>query len=134
MPKTKRNAANGPAEGFDQHVILYAKGWYKRSGNIKADLKALLMKYSGSGRGDIPDHDVMQMLVDAFVMYACDNTYNSSEAIMEMLGLKWSKAFARFNRTPEQVMIGSLSIIDGGFVDMGQKFDISFENESLTPA
>lgn len=31
-----------PAQGFHRHVILYAKGWYGKSGDTIGDLKKLL--------------------------------------------------------------------------------------------
>lgn len=98
---------------FDHHILLYAKNWYKESGNIIEDLKVLLAKYAGLDLEYITDRDIRECLANCFAKYCpeCDR----GRAIQEMLG--WSWANFRVTRTPEQIMIGLLAIAEGKYVD-----------------
>jgi len=112
-----------PAKGFAQHIILYAKGWYGRSGNILQDIAELLKVYAGLSEPSI--RDAKEVLCSAFAEYGRDNYYDMFEAVYEITGWKW-ESFPPVKRTPEQVMIGKLSIIDGEYVDTSEKLNVDF--------
>ena len=98
---------------FDHHILLYAKNWYKKSGNIIEDLRILLAKYSGTDVDFITPNLVRECLVSCFNDYA--PCYNKDRALLEMLKWGWTGQIS--SRTPEEVMLGSLSIAEGKYVD-----------------
>lgn len=112
------------AEGFSQHIILYAKGWYGKGEHILKDLSILLMMYSNSPSPSIGD--AKEMLCRTYAEYGSKNSFDLFEAIYEIAGWKWENWSKIGNRAPEQVMIGKLSIIDGEYVDPSQKLNIDF--------
>lgn len=115
---------NDIAEDFSQHVLLYAKGHYGRSGDIIRDLKVLLEKYAMIG--DPSDNDVKHLLVSAYIDYGCKKEHIQKEALLDIIGWKWP-GYPFLTRTPEQVMIGQLAIAEGKFVNLSKKFpDIHF--------
>jgi hypothetical protein len=54
-----------------QHIVLYSKGWYKKSPNHIEDLKTLLSKYSLLDIKYVSDCDIYNIVADAFVE-VCD--------------------------------------------------------------
>ena len=98
---------------FDHHILLYAKNWYKRSENIVADLRVLLCEYSALYPEHVSDNDIRRLLCGCWNEYA--PWFNKDEQLQEMLGWSWYNNFRQ--RTPEEIMIGSLSIAEGKYVD-----------------
>jgi len=98
---------------FDHHILLYAKNWYKRSGDILKDLKILLEEYTGNL---MSDSDVRECLCNCYSQYA--PMFDRGRDLQAML--KWGWYFQMCNRTPEEIMIGSLSIAEGKYVDPTQ--------------
>ena len=111
---------------FTHHVVLYAKHWYGRSGDPIADLRALICLYADLEPKFVPDNDIYGLVAGAFAE-CVHNPYDISEAIMEMLGKKWSPPFNKCNGIPIGAMLGKLSIVDGCYCDPEQKLDIKFE-------
>lgn len=110
-------------EGFGQQVILYSKGWYGRSGKGAIhDLMRLLAKYSNSDLEYISEKDAWEILCRT--AGDCVSRFDIGEALYETVGGKW-KGF--IDRKPENVLIGKISIVDGGYVDMADKMDFSLE-------
>lgn len=99
---------------FDHHILLYAKGWYKKSGNVTEDLKILLANYASLSLEHITDNEMKECLAICFAKY-CPN-YELGRAISEMLGWRWLIS----TRKPEEIMIGLLSIVEGKYVDPTQ--------------
>lgn len=99
---------------FGHHVILYAKGWYERSDNILNDLQSLLELYAGT---KVSQLDVKDILCQTFSEY-CPST-ERARAINEMLGWSYHHEL-NIKRTPEQIMIGLISICDGKYCDPTQ--------------
>jgi hypothetical protein len=97
---------------FDHHILLYAKGWYNKSGNILEDLKILLSNYA---KIDASTGDVKECLANCFAKYCPES--DRGRAIQEMIGWSWYSLYPSIKRTPEQIMIGTLSIADGKYVD-----------------
>ena len=113
-------------DNFGHHVILYAKGWYGSTDSIIDDLKAMLALYAGIELPFISDRDVYGMIAGTFAEFV-HNPHYIEEAIMEMIRMKWAPPFDRFNGTPESVMLGKLSIIDGCYCDPSQMLNIKFK-------
>jgi hypothetical protein len=96
---------------FDHQILLYAKHWYKRSEDgIFADLITLLTEYSGC---EPSLGDVKECLCSCWAKYCPEHMRVQSTE--EMLGWSWRNSL--MSRTPEQVMIGALSITKGNYVD-----------------
>ena len=94
-------------KNFEDHVILYAKGWYGRSDRgIIPDLSDLLSWYSGTLIADISKNDVMEFLISTFVRTT--KPYHMIEAIKEILIPRF--ADTQLNRSPECILIGKISI------------------------
>lgn len=53
---------------LSRHIILYSKGWYKKSPNYIDDLKILVAKYNGNSPADINVFDVYMSVAEAFVI------------------------------------------------------------------
>lgn len=115
IEEKNENVTKEIPDTFDHHILLYAKGWYKKSGNIIEDLKKLLSKYAGLYPDHIYEGEIKRCLVDCFAKYCPD--YERGEAIQEMLGWKWGNNGVVKDRKPEEVMIGKLSIAEGKYVD-----------------
>jgi hypothetical protein len=110
-------------DNFDHHILLYAKNWYMKSGNIIEDLKILLANYSGTHVRDISEGDIKECLADCFAKYCpeCER----GKAIQEMLGWGW---YLISNRTPQEVIIGKLGITEGKYVDPTQLLPVLVKN------
>jgi len=99
---------------FEHHILLYAKGWYKETENGKLeDLKVLLSEYAGI---EASINDVKAMLCSCFANY-CPKSM-MPDAIQEMLGWSWKSDFMK--NTPEAIMLGSLCLVKGHYVDPTQ--------------
>jgi hypothetical protein len=111
--------ATKPATGVDNQIILYAKHWYGRSDNIINDLKEVICKCCWLD--SVSDRDVMELLSRTFSVYCTE--HDRSEGLFEMLGWKWKGFSENLQRTPEQVMIGKLSIVKGEYVNKAEMMD-----------
>lgn len=106
------------SHSFSQQILLYAKNWYGKSGNIIEDLKILFTEWSDIPTEFITDRDIHTLLVDAFVEYVSLKPFDHKEALQEMLGWRWGRSnSALSDRKPEEVMIGKLSVVDGKYVN-----------------
>lgn len=113
---------------FENQIILYAKGWYKKSDDVMDDLKTLLSEYIGQ---EASLNDVKSILCTCFGKYCPE--HDRGEAIAEMLGWSWRSAFFE-GRTPEQVMVGKLAIADGLYVDTDELLPVlEYSEEEKTP-
>jgi hypothetical protein len=93
---------------FEDHVILYAKGWYGRSDNgIISDLSALLAAYSNIAPEHVSKNDVIEFIIHAFVRTA--KNIDLYEGIREIL-IPPFPADSPYHRNPEEVMLGKISI------------------------
>lgn len=113
------------ADGFANQVIIYSKHWYGRTDNIIDDLKRLLAEYTGNNIDIISEHDIWQILTATFEEFV--PLYARQEALFEMLGKKWAGFAEYLNRTPEQIMVGNLTICKGECADMSKKMDFSLD-------
>ena len=113
------------AQGFSQHIVLYAKGWYKSSHkDIIGDLKKLLSVYSNTDLQYISDHDAWEFLCRTF-SECVTNKHEIYDALFEITGRKWA-GFEHLSRKPEEVMIGKIAISEGHFVDPESKLNFTF--------
>ena len=103
-------------QNFDHHIILYAKNWYKKSGDILEDLRTLLCEYGLLEPKYVSDSNIREALANCFAKYAPE--YDRGRWIQEMLG--WDLFNPLKPRTPEEVMLGALSITEGKYVDPTQ--------------
>ena len=101
---------------FGHHILLYAKGWYARSGDVLADLRTLLTEYSGTDPEYISDSNIRELLCECYLKYA----KHSGRELMDMLGWGWIV----IKRTPESIMLSGLSIADGKYVDPTKKLNV----------
>lgn len=117
-----------PLDGFEQHVVLYSKGWYGKKNNIIEDLKILLAKYAGLELAYISERDIFQMLITTYIQVTNElSIYQKTEWLMEITGKKWGYPFnEKFNRKPEEVLLGAISVCDGEFVNTSELFKITF--------
>jgi hypothetical protein len=116
-------------KSFENQIILYAKGWYKKSVyGILADLKTLLSEYAGV---DASLNDVKQILCSTFANYCPE--YYRGKAIQEMLGwYGWDSELSR--RTPAEIMIGSISCCEGKYCDTDELLPVlQYEEDEKTP-
>jgi len=119
-----------PLSGITNQILLYAKGWYGKSLDNIADIKKIISKYCGLEIEYIPDNDVWELLASTF-SECVKKDFEVKEAILEMLG-KHMGGGKIFNRPPEKVIIGKLSIADGGYVTMTEKMS-DFKIEIVFP-
>jgi hypothetical protein len=113
-------------QSFDHHILLYAKHWYKRSGNILEDLRVLLAEYSGNGLKLTSESDVKECLCNCYAEYA--PMYNRGRALQEMLGWGWVMPMG--GRTPEQIMLSQLCTIEGKYVDPDKLLPVLVKDKS----
>lgn len=111
-------------QGFEEHVVLYAKHWYKRTKDPIRDLKKLLSHYCGMELKDIRTNDIYGFLISAFLNTMSDktNTCVYSDAITEMLGKRWGRKGSLKDRKPVHVLLGNISICDGDYANMNKLF------------
>ena len=64
------------------HLLLYAKGWYQR-GDIIEDVKKILGHRCGIDPKHMPNRDVWEQLVSAFLEY-CDDECDIGSLLLEM--------------------------------------------------
>jgi len=113
---------NKPLSGTTNQILLYSKGWYGKSGNIIEDIRTLVSKYCGLEPRYVSERDIFDLLASTF-SECVHNEFEITEAIMEMTGKKWLGFNLNLNRKPEEVLVGKISIVDGGFVDMSKKIE-----------
>jgi len=111
-------------------ILLYSKHWYGHSTNedgstnIIFDLKHLIAKTCMLNVEHVSIADVRGLLVDAFNNFVT-NEFVRNHALTEMLGWKLGRAdgYGFQDRKPEEVIISSLMVVDGGYVDFKEKFE-----------
>ncbi len=54
-------------EGFDRHIVLYAKNHYKRSDDAIDDLKTIVAHVSGSDKKHIGIFDIYENVIETFL-------------------------------------------------------------------
>jgi len=113
------------ADGFANQIIIYSKHWYGRTGNVIDDLKRLFAEYTGNPIDHISERDIWEILTATFEEFV--PLPARQEALFDMLGKKWIGWAECLNRTPEQIMIGKLTICKGEYVDMSKKMDFSLK-------
>lgn len=98
------------------HIILYAKGWYGRSGNILVDLQRLVEEVCALPKSDNTSNgkECLSRSFATCLPYMCE--YDIFESIYEMIGWKWEGWNPMLTRTPEQVMIGKLAILSTEYI------------------
>jgi hypothetical protein len=106
--------------GFEKHVVLYAKGWYKRTNDPIRDLKKLLSRYCMMETKYLHTNDIYQFLISTFLntMNEKANTSVYSEAIAEMIGRKWGRRGMVKDRPAVRVLLGNIQICDGCHANM----------------
>ena len=75
-------------EDHQKHIVFYAKGWYRRSGDIMQDLKVLLSGFFGIEPIFFTDSDIYGRLLELF-----SSVKNSDEQLRF-----WGNVFARVGR------------------------------------
>lgn len=117
------NGKNGaeivPVTGFIQHVLLYAKFWYKEDGEIQTgkdmdNLKILLARWSAIDVEHISDKDIWEFILQA--MTECCKPRDLAQGLLEMIDEKYPKE-SLFQRSKIHVALGQLSIVDGKYID-----------------
>jgi hypothetical protein len=113
-------------------ILLYSKHWYGHSTNedgstnIIFDLKHLIAKTCMLNVEHVSIADVRGLLVDAFNHFVT-NEFVRNQALTEMLGWKWGRledGHSDFqDRKPEEVILSSLMVVDGDYVDFKEKFE-----------
>jgi len=93
---------------FCAHVVLYAKGWYKKT-SIIDDLKELLSKWSEIDVKSISENDIREFIVETFSVTV--RPHLQSRVLTEALG--WTNLPVIMKRKPEEVLLGAISICDG---------------------
>ena len=101
-------------EGFERHVILFAKGWYDKvlDKNLSQTqkLKILLSKYSELELVYISDNHIYEIVVDAFCKY--NSSREQSEVLSRLFYPFWNKNGNMVSReTILENMLGMLSIV-----------------------
>lgn len=111
------------ANGFTKHIILYAKGWYGKSGRgVLVDLKDLLMHYASLVH--CSDSLLWEALCRAVVEYLPEfNHQRQYEYLLDMLGNKWLGFNKQFTRKPEEIIVGMLSSTEGNVIDITDLMD-----------
>lgn len=106
---------------FDNHIIIYAKGWYGNSydGNgsqyIINDIRKLMSIYYEHEEKFIGDKDVKCAILSAFDKYYTMG--DRLEALKEAFGWLYGRTDSLMrDREPETVLIGKLSILKGKFI------------------
>jgi len=99
-----------PFTGAEVPFVIYAKHWYGRSRNIVQDLRRVLATYSSIDLQFVHERDVLAILCGAVAKI--HNRHFIQEALIEMVGKKWEGFNDSFQRAPEQVMVGQLSVSD----------------------
>lgn len=94
---------------FEDHIILYAKGWYGKTQNGSiADLSVLLAEYSGTEIQYISKHDVMEFIIRAFVNTTIHQKWRVVDCLKEIFVPLFPQGDP-YHRTPEEVFIGKIS-------------------------
>ena len=102
-------------QSFDHHILLYSKNWYKKSGDVIADLRILLAEYAGLTIELVSEISIKECLADCWTKYCPE--FEKGKALQEMLGWTWHHYHPSWNRTPERIMIGTLANAEGKYVD-----------------
>ena len=112
--------------GIQKHIILYAKGWYGKSDKgIISDLSEIMVKVCALPLECISKYDVIDVIIDTFSIYVSESL--RQEALREILSNRFQ---CIMNRTPEEIMLGKISLVRGNYVDMSAKLpDIFFSNK-----
>lgn len=96
---------------FEDHVALYAKGWYGRSDrDIISDLKDLLSEYSGTQIECILDREIIDIVIQTFV--STNNGPLSPHRVYDCLKEILIPSFPvddKCYRCPVSVLIGKIS-------------------------
>ena len=109
------------ATGLANQVIIYAKNWYGSSDNIIEDIKKLTCHFCALRPEQTSDKEVWRILTTTFSDYVT-NEFDRREALLHILS-RHLGANPSFVPSPEEAMIGALSITEGGTVDMSKKDD-----------
>jgi hypothetical protein len=131
--KIRSNSMSKPLSGVTNQILLYAKGWYGKSGDIISDIRQIVSKYCMLEIQHIPEGDVWELLASTFAE-CVKNEHDVKEAIIDMLGKKWLGFNINFNRKPEDIIIGKLSIVHGEWVNKDEKMDFSLEKKAVENA
>lgn len=115
-------------QSFDHHILLYSKNWYKKSDDPIADIKQLLAQYAWLEYQNISDIEVRQLLADCWVKYCPE--FERGKALQEMLGWHWYSGVMK--RTPEQIMLGTMSCCEGKYVDPTQLLPVLVKEKTCT--
>ena len=123
-------------EGFEVHVVLYAKHWYKRSGNPILDLKKLLSRYCEMRVSDIRTNDIYGYLVSTFLKTIDEkkNIVCYTEAVTEMMGKRYGRKSMLKDRHPVHVLLGNIGICAGEHAHLEKLFEEFVQPETLTKA
>ncbi|MEN6622932.1 MAG: hypothetical protein ABFD50_15460 [Smithella sp.] len=100
------------SQDFRNHIILYSKGWYKKSDNPIKDIKQLLSKWCEIEVEYIPDIDIYTFLVDTF-NDVTPNNIDKTRWMLEMMGIHWTGK----PRAKELVLLGAISCCEGHHCD-----------------
>jgi len=106
---------NKPLSGVSNQILLYAKGWYGKSGNIIDDVRKVVSKYCSIEIEHVSKRDVLELLASTFAE-CVKNEYRVREAIIEIASRHEGDDFI-IKRTNEQIIIGKISVVDGSFVN-----------------
>ena len=136
MDKAKEDQRIDVMDSCTEHVILYAKNWYGKTGrknHVVEDLREILGLVTGMStlnENHFTKGDVRRCLVNAWA--ECSPVMSEMErstAMLQMLDWGWS-----CDSTPEEVICGKLSIlspskvkfVEGKTVDEKRMMDIRF--------
>lgn len=112
--------------GFKAHVVLYAKGWYRKSGNAIEDLKVLLGKWSNIEPQFISRRDIFQFIIETILYVKLPDT-TLTDAFLDAMGEKWKGWGDVVQRQPENVLLGNISTCDGEYCHKEEMFkDVDF--------
>jgi hypothetical protein len=111
---------------IQQNIILYAKGWYGRSGNIIDDLCKILSELTAVTYEYYSKADAMELLIHTFEEYV-----NENQRIDAMKHCFVYPTNDLLHLEMEQAMIGKLSIVSGRYVDLKETIPVWCGNGDL---
>lgn len=103
-------------DSFAVHVVLYAKGWYVRTGRGPlADLGDILSTFRGGGTVT-SDNDVFNLVLGAFLFLVPPPRVRG--ALLEAFGRRRGRLGVVRDRNPEEVLLGALSDVAGEYAHL----------------
>lgn len=101
---------------FDNHIILYAKGWYKESSDVMEDVRTIVAKVSLLERKYVSDTDIVMLVADTmYKIFAIEPmTMGDRDTLYKEVWRDWSPGkfgSPKHSLTAADIVTSHLSVI-----------------------